>query len=51
MVILLALTPDVGVTDMPPPSGTFGAGHVAEAVTAVPLDGLGAVVAVGPSTT
>ena len=49
-VILVALGPEVGVTETPPPSGTFGAGHVAEAVTVVPLGGLAAVVVVGPCT-
>lgn len=43
-ITLAALTPDVGVREPPPPSGTFPVGHVAEAVKLVPLDGLGAVI-------
>ena len=50
-VILVAFAPDVGVTETPPPSGTFGVGHVAEAVTVVPLGGFATVVVVGPWTT
>ena len=45
-VILVALAPEVGVTDTPPPSGTFPVGQFTDAATLVPLAGFAAVVVV-----
>ena len=45
-VILVALAPDVGVIDIPPPIGTFPAGQLAVAETLVPFGGFAAVVVV-----
>ncbi len=45
-MILVALAPDVGVIDIPPPIGTFPAGQLAVAETLVPFGGFAAVVVV-----
>jgi hypothetical protein len=49
-VILVALAPEVGVIDAPPPSGTLPAGQVTLAATLVPFAGFAAVVVVACTT-